>query len=113
MFLKHNIGLVISIFVLQLEPFKLCLNTELMNLPFDPGGLIWVVQWNSLLHPIASAFLAVLYSDYMLTSQTEMLYCNEKSYKPEDLRKFAISQVYNLLPPHVQLFCMFLGCWSR
>ncbi|KAK4585269.1 hypothetical protein RGQ29_022791 [Quercus rubra] len=41
---------------------------------------------------VASAFLAVLYSDYMLTSQTETLYCNGKSYKPKDLHKFAISQ---------------------
>lgn len=46
---------------------------------------------------VASAFLAVLYSDYMLTSQTEILYCNGKSYKPKDLHKFAISQVFNLL----------------
>jgi hypothetical protein len=57
------------------------------------GGLIWVVPWNSLQHSVASAFLAVLYSDYMLTSQTENLYCSGKMYKPIDLRKFAISQV--------------------
>lgn len=57
------------------------------------GGLIWVVPWNSLQHSVASAFLAVLYSDYMLTSQTEFLYCSGKMYKPVDLRKFAISQV--------------------
>lgn len=61
------------------------------------GGLIWLIKWNSLQHPVASAFLAVLYSDCMLTSQTETLYCNGKSYKPEDLCKFAISQVCNLL----------------
>ncbi|KAE8679851.1 Endoglucanase 24 [Hibiscus syriacus] len=34
------------------------------------GCLIWVSEWNSLQHPVASAFLAALYSDYMLTSQT-------------------------------------------
>ncbi|KAM3708835.1 hypothetical protein ACJW31_02G126600 [Castanea mollissima] len=56
------------------------------------SGLIWVSEWTSLQHPVASAFLTVLYSDYMLTSQTETLYCNGKSYKPEDLHKFAISQ---------------------
>ncbi|KAG5050854.1 hypothetical protein JHK87_003052 [Glycine soja] len=56
------------------------------------SGLIWVVPWNSLQHSVASAFLAVLYSDYMLTSQTEILYCSGKLYKPVDLRKFAISQ---------------------
>uniref|UniRef100_A0A803PFN3 Endoglucanase n=1 Tax=Cannabis sativa TaxID=3483 RepID=A0A803PFN3_CANSA len=57
------------------------------------NGLIWVIEWHSLQHSMASAFLAVLYSDYMLTSQTEMLYCDGKSFKPEDLRKFAMSQV--------------------
>lgn len=57
------------------------------------GGLIWIDQWNSLQHSVASAFLAVLYSDYMFTSQTQTLYCSGKLYKPIDLRKFAISQV--------------------
>ncbi|KAK7262948.1 hypothetical protein RJT34_30530 [Clitoria ternatea] len=57
------------------------------------SGLLWVVPWNSLQHSVASAFLAVLYSDYMLTSQTEALYCSGKLYKPIDIRKFAISQV--------------------
>ncbi|KAK7376082.1 hypothetical protein VNO78_34934 [Psophocarpus tetragonolobus] len=56
------------------------------------SGLIWVVPWSSLQHSVASAFLTVLYSDYMLTSQTETLYCSGKLYKPVDLRKFAISQ---------------------
>jgi len=51
-----------------------------------------VVPWNSLQHSMASAFLAVLYSD-MLTSQTENLFCSGKMYKPVDLRIFAISQV--------------------
>ncbi|KAJ0040829.1 hypothetical protein Pint_27541 [Pistacia integerrima] len=61
------------------------------------SGLIWVVQYNSLQHAVASAFLAVLYSDYMLTSGTETLYCSGKSYLPDDLRNFAISQADYLL----------------
>lgn len=56
------------------------------------GGLIWVSEWNSLQHPVASAFLATIYSDYMLTSRTAKLSCNGQSYKPSDLRKFAKSQ---------------------
>ncbi|KAG4380215.1 hypothetical protein GLYMA_16G129102v4 [Glycine max] len=56
------------------------------------SGLIWVVPWNSLQLSVASVFLAVLYRDYMLTSQTEILYCSGKLYKPVDLRKFSISQ---------------------
>uniref|UniRef100_A0A5B7B8W6 Endoglucanase n=1 Tax=Davidia involucrata TaxID=16924 RepID=A0A5B7B8W6_DAVIN len=56
------------------------------------GGLVWVNEWNALQYSVASAFLAVLYSDYMLTSQTSTLYCNGVLYKPMDLRKFSILQ---------------------
>ncbi|XVE56151.1 hypothetical protein DITRI_Ditri03aG0214400 [Diplodiscus trichospermus] len=56
------------------------------------GGLIWVSEWNALQHPVASAFLAAIYSDYMLTSQTPKLTCGDDSFKPSHLRKFAKSQ---------------------
>ncbi|KAJ6953507.1 endoglucanase 2-like [Populus alba x Populus x berolinensis] len=56
------------------------------------SGLIWVSEWNALQHPVASAFLASLYSDYMHSSGTAKLSCNGYSYKPSDLRKFARSQ---------------------
>lgn len=56
------------------------------------NGLIWVSEWNAVQHPVASAFLAALFSDYMLTSRTKELSCNGESYKPSDLRKFAKSQ---------------------
>ncbi|CAM8981714.1 unnamed protein product [Rhodiola kirilowii] len=56
------------------------------------SGLIWVSEWNALQHPVAASFLAVLYSDYMRTSQTAKLSCDGKTYRPSDLRKFAISQ---------------------
>ncbi|KAL6227045.1 hypothetical protein ACLB2K_001004 [Fragaria x ananassa] len=54
------------------------------------NGLIWVEEWNCLQHALSSAFLAVLYSDYMVASQTEMLYCDGKIYNP--VESFAISQ---------------------
>ncbi|KAJ7957856.1 Endoglucanase [Quillaja saponaria] len=56
------------------------------------NGLIWVSDWNALQHPVASAFLAALYSDYMLTSRTAKLKCDGKSFTPSDLRDFAKSQ---------------------
>ncbi|KAK6939351.1 Glycoside hydrolase family 9 [Dillenia turbinata] len=56
------------------------------------SGLIWVSEWNSLQHPVASAFLAVVYSDYMLTSRTSKFSCDGKSFSASDLRKFAKSQ---------------------
>lgn len=55
--------------------------------------MIWITEWNALQHPVASAFLAVLYSDYMLTSKTDKMTCDGNEYTPSDLRKFAMSQV--------------------
>lgn len=60
-------------------------------------GLIWITEWNALQHPVASAFLAVVYSDYMLTSRTTKIYCSGSYYTPLDLRKFAISQLEYVL----------------
>ncbi|KAF5198471.1 Pentatricopeptide repeat-containing protein mrl1 protein [Thalictrum thalictroides] len=56
------------------------------------GGLIWVSEWNALQHPVASAFLAIVYSDYMLTAQIGYIECNFKTYTAADLRDFAKSQ---------------------
>lgn len=56
-------------------------------------GLLWVHEWNSLQHPVAASFLAVVYSDYMLTSRTPELHCSGKTFTPYDLRNFARSQV--------------------
>ncbi|XP_052196979.1 endoglucanase 10-like [Diospyros lotus] len=71
-----------------------------MLLPVSPtsssrrtdSGLIWVSPWDALQYPVASAFLAVLFGDYMIKSQISTLYCNGELYKPADLRNFAISQ---------------------
>lgn len=66
-----------------------CLRFEYVN----ADGLIWVSEWNALQQPVASAFLAVIYSDYMLSSRTAQISCSGSSFKPADLRKFAMSQV--------------------
>ncbi|KAG6492708.1 endoglucanase 24-like [Zingiber officinale] len=61
------------------------------------GGLVWVDQWNALQHPVAASFLAIVYSDYMLTSCTPELQCSGKTYSPNDLRNFAVSQADYIL----------------
>ncbi|KAJ3692776.1 hypothetical protein LUZ60_011871 [Juncus effusus] len=61
------------------------------------GGLVWISDWNALQHPVAAAFLALVYSDYMLTSRTSEVKCNGDSFSPTDLRKFATSQADYLL----------------
>ncbi|XP_020693616.1 endoglucanase 24 [Dendrobium catenatum] len=61
------------------------------------GGLLWIDQWNALQHPVAASFLAVLYSDYMLTSRTPSFSCNGVTFSSSDLRKFAMSQADYIL----------------
>ncbi|KAK2657018.1 hypothetical protein Ddye_010070 [Dipteronia dyeriana] len=77
------------------------------------GGLIWIAPWNCLQHSVASAFLALLYSDYMLTSGTETLYCSGKLYKPDDLRGFSISQVEYVLGNNPMKLSYLVGYGSR
>ena len=78
--------------VARAQNFSIFFNVALFPL-VGAGGLVWVNEWNALQHPVASAFLASLFSDYMLSSGTAKLLCNGYSYKPSDLRKFAKSQV--------------------
>jgi len=54
--------------------------------------LLYVAEWNSLQHPVASAFLAAVYSDYMSASGKTELTCSGKSFRAADLRKFSRSQ---------------------
>ncbi|WOL19128.1 endoglucanase 24-like [Canna indica] len=61
------------------------------------GGLVWIDEWNALQHPVAASFLAVVYSDYMLTSRTPEIQCSGKTFSPTDLRNFATSQADYLL----------------
>lgn len=63
----------------------------------NADGMIFISEWNALQHPVASAFLAVVYSDYMLSSRTAKITCNGDSFKPADIRKFAVSQVCSLV----------------
>ncbi|XP_039031910.1 endoglucanase 2-like [Hibiscus syriacus] len=77
------------------------------------GGLIWITEWNPLQHAVASAFLAILYSDYMLTSQTETLYCSGNSYKSDDLRNFAISQADYVLGTNPMKISYLVGYGTR
>ena len=56
-------------------------------------GLIWISEWNALQHPVASAFLAVLYGDYMNAAQVSSISCDGTTFTPVDLREFAQTQV--------------------
>ncbi|XP_043708173.1 endoglucanase 24-like [Telopea speciosissima] len=77
------------------------------------GGLIWVSEWNALQQPVASAFLAVLYSDYMRASSTESLDCDGQSFTPEDLRTFATSQAGYVLGDNPMEMSFLVGYGSK
>ncbi|KAL0351776.1 UNVERIFIED_CONTAM: Endoglucanase 10 [Sesamum calycinum] len=61
------------------------------------NGLIWVSEWNALQQSVSSAFLAVVYSDYMHTSRTPQISCSGSTFKASDLRDFAITQANYVL----------------
>ncbi|OIT00453.1 PREDICTED: endoglucanase 2-like [Nicotiana attenuata] len=78
-----------------------------------PDGLVWVNQWNPLQYSVASSFLAVVYSDYMLSSQTSNLYCSGELYEPTELRNFAVSQLDYILGNNPTEMSYLVGYGSR
>uniref|UniRef100_A0A0D9WU55 Endoglucanase n=1 Tax=Leersia perrieri TaxID=77586 RepID=A0A0D9WU55_9ORYZ len=77
------------------------------------GGLLYVAEWNSLQHPVASAFLAAVYGDYMLSSGKTELSCSGQSFSPADLRKFAKSQADYLLGSNPMKMSYLVGYGER
>ncbi|XP_075091321.1 endoglucanase 2-like [Nicotiana tabacum] len=78
-----------------------------------PDGLVWVNQWNPLQYSVASSFLAVVYSDYMLSSQTPNLYCIGELYEPTELRNFAVLQLDYILGNNPMEMSYLVGYGSR
>lgn len=61
------------------------------------GGLLWITEWNAIQHGVNSAFLAVIFSDYMSTAGIDTFKCGDKSFSFQDLRTFASSQADYIL----------------
>ncbi|BBN03770.1 endoglucanase [Marchantia polymorpha subsp. ruderalis] len=61
------------------------------------GGMIWVSQWSASVHTVNSAFLALVYSDYLEAGKSSLTCSGGNVYKPNQLRWFAYSQVDYLL----------------
>ncbi|CAN7130379.1 unnamed protein product [Brassica rapa subsp. narinosa] len=61
------------------------------------SGLVLVSDWNPLQQSVSAAFLASLFSDYMLTSRIHKISCNGKIFKATELRDFAKSQADYIL----------------
>uniref|UniRef100_A0ACD5XTU9 Uncharacterized protein n=1 Tax=Avena sativa TaxID=4498 RepID=A0ACD5XTU9_AVESA len=77
------------------------------------GGLVWISGWNSLQHATNAAFLYVVYSDYMLTSQTAAVECSGKYFSPTDIRNFAISQANYILGDNPMKLSYLVGYGSN
>uniref|UniRef100_A0A0E0E6E1 Endoglucanase n=1 Tax=Oryza meridionalis TaxID=40149 RepID=A0A0E0E6E1_9ORYZ len=77
------------------------------------GGLLYVAEWNSLQHPVASAFLAAVYSDYMQSSGKTELSCSGQGFSPADLRNFAKSQADYLLGSNPMKISYLVGYGDR
>ncbi|EFJ36806.1 hypothetical protein SELMODRAFT_77612 [Selaginella moellendorffii] len=61
------------------------------------GGLLWVSQRNAVQHAVGSAFLAVVYADYLSSSGVKQFRCSGNSFAAKDLRAFAASQADYIL----------------
>lgn len=86
-----------------------------------------MVPWNTLQHSVTCAFIAVLYRDYKLTSQTKALYCSKNQlYNPVDLVNYPLlryscfrkwDQQFSILIIGSQNFCQLLNCrftvWNK
>lgn len=70
-------------------------------------------QWDALQYSVASAFLALVYSDYMLTSHTSNLYCDGELFDPMEIRNFAITQADYVLGNNPMKMSYLLGYGSR
>jgi len=77
------------------------------------GGLIWISGWNSLQHATNSAFLALVYSDYMLSTRTAEVQCSGKYYSPTDIRNFAASQANYILGDNPMKLSYLVGYGSN
>ncbi|XP_065862446.1 endoglucanase 11-like [Euphorbia lathyris] len=74
-----------------------CLNkNNETNVDRTPGGLLYIRQWNNMQYVSTAAFLLIFYSDY-LRSTDQRLKCDRGTINPEEITRFAKSQVDYIL----------------
>lgn len=56
------------------------------------AGMIWVTEWSASIETVNAAFLALVYSDYLLRAKSSLT-CSGYNYQPDQLRHFAYTQV--------------------
>ncbi|GBG86555.1 hypothetical protein CBR_g41618 [Chara braunii] len=90
-------GLMLSKYK-QLADNFMCLYLDRTQ-PFTPGGLLYLREQGPIQYSISSAFLAVVYADYMLQTNQQGITCaaSGNSYAPAHLVNYAYSQAQYIL----------------
>lgn len=90
-----------------------CLNKNNgSNVDRTPGGLLHVRQWNNMQYVSTAAFLLTIYSDF-LQSSNQKLNCHGESVTPEEILKFAKSQVDYILGSNPKNMSYLVGYGSN
>ncbi|GMJ10359.1 glycosyl hydrolase 9B8 [Hibiscus trionum] len=90
-----------------------CLNkSNASNVQRTPGGLLYVRQWNNMQYVSNAAFLLTVYSDH-LRSSNRQLRCDRGEFGPEEVLKFAKSQVDYILGANPMATSYLVGYGSR
>ncbi|CAN6236649.1 unnamed protein product [Urochloa humidicola] len=63
------------------------------NIKMTPGGLLYTDDWNNMQYVSSATFLLTVYSDYLAASHGALLKCPDGEVKPEEIVRFARSQV--------------------
>ncbi|CAM6119560.1 unnamed protein product [Calypogeia fissa] len=71
-------------------------NSPSATLDRSKGGMIWVTAWDASIETVNAAFLALVYSDYLLAAKSELT-CSGYTYASAQVRHFAFTQVDYLL----------------
>ncbi|MED6223967.1 hypothetical protein PIB30_079310 [Stylosanthes scabra] len=66
------------------------------NVQKTTGGLVYVREWNNMQYVSSSAFLLVVYSNYLSAAKTQ-IYCPDGQVQPQELLNFAKSQADYIL----------------
>lgn len=90
-----------------------CLNkNNETNVDRTPGGLLYVRQWNNMQYVSTAVFLLTVYSDY-LQSTNQTLKCDRGTLTPQEIFRFAKSQVDYILGSNPMAMSYMVGCGSN
>ncbi|KAJ8433968.1 hypothetical protein Cgig2_033766 [Carnegiea gigantea] len=87
-------------------------NNNGSNVQRTPGGLLYVRQWNNMQYVSSAAFLLTIYSDF-LRSKNDLLSCPEGLVRPDEILRFAKSQIDYILGSNPKKMSYLVGYGSK